>query len=143
VNSDEAGVKCNGVQAQVANRRFVATSIPLNSGANTVTCIGEDKVGNVDTARVTVTLDTTVQAKISIVSGNNQTAGIGVLLLEPLVVALTENSAPVAGKVVVFKVLQNDGVLSANGQTGRLLGVNTGANGRAQVNFTLGTWAGR
>ncbi|HXG18884.1 MAG TPA: hypothetical protein VNN62_07410 [Methylomirabilota bacterium] len=142
VNGDEVGVTCNGVQAQVANRRFAATNIALNAGVNTVTCIGEDKVGNVDTAHVTVTLNAAVQAKISIVSGNNQTAGIGALLPEPLVVALTENGAPAAGKVVVFKVLQNDGVLSANGQTGRLLGVTTDANGRAAVQFILGSWVG-
>jgi hypothetical protein len=142
VNGDEAGVKCNGVQAQVANRRFVVADLPLTAGANNVTCIGEDKVGNIDTARVTVTLNTAVQAKITIVSGNNQTAGIGALLPERLVVALTENGAPAVGKAVVFKVLQNDGVLSANGQTGRLLGVNTDANGQASIQFTLGSWAG-
>lgn len=146
VNGDEAGVKCNGIQAQVANRRFVATNIPLNGGSNIVTCIGEDKVGNVDTARVTVTLNTAVQAKIAIVSGNNQTAGIGALLPEPLVVALTENGAPAAGKAVVFKVLQNDGVLSTstgtNTNSGRILAVATDTNGRASVLFTLGSWAG-
>lgn len=49
VNGNEAGVRCNGVEAQVANRRFV-TEVPLNAGANIVTCIGEDKVGNIDAA---------------------------------------------------------------------------------------------
>lgn len=142
VNGEEAGVTCNGVQAQVANRRFVVADLPLTAGSNTITCIGEDKVGNVDSARISVSLDTTAQAKITVVAGNNQTAGIGALLPQPLVVKLTENGAPAVGKVVVFQVLQNDGVLSANGTTGRLLGVNTDANGQAQVNFTLGSWAG-
>lgn len=143
-NGRAAGVTCNGVQAQVANRRFVVADLPLTAGANTITCIGEDKVGNVDTARISVSLDTTAQAKISIVSGNNQTAGIGTLLPESLVVALTENGAPAVGKVVAFKVLQNDGVLSTNTSTnnGRMLGVPTDTNGRASVQFTLGTWAG-
>ncbi|MGH8103886.1 MAG: hypothetical protein ACREJQ_05115, partial [bacterium] len=87
-------------------------------------------------------LNTTAPAKISIVSGNNQTAGIGTLLPQPLVVGLTENGTPAVGKVVVFKVLQNDGTVSTNGQTGRLIGVNTDANGQATAQFTLGTWAG-
>lgn len=142
VNGDEAGVTCKGVQAQVANRRFVVANVPLDPGTNTVTCIGEDKVGNIDSAHITVTLDTTAQAKIRIVSGNNQTAGIGALLPEPLVVALTENGAPVVGKVVVFKVLQNDGVLSTNTDNGRILGAPTDTNGRASMQFKLGSWAG-
>ncbi|MBI3756537.1 MAG: hypothetical protein HY267_01020 [Deltaproteobacteria bacterium] len=142
VNGDEAGVRCNGVQAQVANRRFAAENLPLTPGSNSIVCIGTDKVGNVDTARISVTLDTTAPAKITIISGNNQTAGINASLPEPLVVGLTENGAPAVNKVIVFKVLQNDGVLSANGQTGRLVGVNTDAAGQASVQFTLGSWAG-
>jgi hypothetical protein len=142
VNGDEAGVTCNGVQAQVANRRFLATAVALNPGVNTVTCIGEDRVGNIDTAHISVTLDTTAQAKISILSGNNQTGGIGTLLPEPLVVALTDNGTPAVGKVVVFKVLQNDGALSTNTNSGRILAVNTNTNGHAAVQFTLGSWAG-
>ncbi len=142
VNGAEAGVQCNGVQAQVANRRFVAEEVPLNPGVNTIICIGTDKVGNVDTDKISLTLDTTSQAKINIVSGNNQTAGIGLQLAEPLVVGLTDNGAAAVGKVVVFKVLQNDGELSANNQTGRLLAINTGADGHAAVQFKLGSWAG-
>ncbi|MBI3245570.1 MAG: hypothetical protein HYZ50_03560 [Deltaproteobacteria bacterium] len=142
VNGDEAGVRCNGIEATVANRRFVAENVPLTAGANTITCIGEDKVGNIDTARISVTLDTTAQKKITVVSGNNQTGDIGALLPQPLVAALTDNGAPVAGQVVVFKVLQNDGVLSTDTTNGRILAANTDANGHAQVDFTLGSWAG-
>ncbi len=142
VNGAEAGVQCNGVPAQVANRRFVAAEVPLNLGANTIICIGTDKVGNVDTGKISVTLDTTAPAQIRILSGNNQTAGIGSPLAEPLVVGLTDNGAAAVGKVVVFKVLQNDGELSANNQTGRLLAVTTDADGHAAVQFKLGSWAG-
>jgi hypothetical protein len=141
VNGDEAGVRCNGIEATVANRRFVV-EVSLNSGANTVTCNGKDKLGNIDTAHISVTLDTTAPTKISVVSGNNQTGGISTLLSEPLVAGLTENGAPAAGQVVVFRVLQNDGELSANNQTGRLLAVNTDADGHAAVQFKLGSWAG-
>lgn len=160
VNGDEAGVRCNGVEAQVANRRFVV-ELPLNAGANTVTCIGEDKVGNIDSAHITVTLNTTAQNTIKVTSGNNQTGEIGALLSQPLVVTLTENGNPAVNKIVVFKVLQNDGVLSTTTNTltartansvanavtadtteGRILAVNTDTNGQASVQFKLGSWAG-
>lgn len=160
VNGDEAGVRCNGVEAQVANRRFVA-EVTLTAGENTVTCIGEDKVGNIDSAHITVTLDTAAQNTIKVTSGNNQTGEIGALLSQPLVVTLTENGNPAVNKVVVFKVLQNDGVLSTttNTQTartansvanavatdtdeGRILAVNTDTNSRTSIQFKLGSWAG-
>ena len=142
VNGDEAGVSCNGVPAQVANRRFLVTAVPLSAGANTITCIGEDKVGNVDSMTITVMLNTTVPKKLTLVAGNHQTTGIGTALPEPLTVELTENGAPAVGKPVVFKVLQNDGVLDANGQSGRQVTVTTDSAGRAAVQFTVGTWAG-
>jgi hypothetical protein len=160
VNGDEAGVRCNGIQAQVANRRFVA-EVALTAGANSVTCVGEDKVGNIDTAHITVALDTTAPNMIQVTSGNNQTAEIGAVLAEPLEVMLTENGSPAVNKVVVFRVLQNDGVLSATTDTltsanmgavvsavttdtttGRILAVTTDADGRASVQFKLGSWAG-
>jgi hypothetical protein len=142
VNVEEARVECNGVSAQVANRAFVAIDVPLQPGPNTLTCTGIDRAGNVDTEHIGVTLDTVTLAKITLVSGNNQTAHIEELLPEPLVVALTENGAPAPGKPVRFKVLRNNGSLSAGAGSGRTLTVNTDAAGRAEVRFTLGTWAG-
>ena len=47
-----------------------------------------------------------------------------------------------AGKPVIFKVLQNDGTVDGGGMSGRSAAVTTDANGRAQVQFTLGTRAG-
>src|SRR5215510_2660349 len=113
VNVEEARVECNGVSAQVANRAFVATNVPLHPGLNTITCTGIDRAGNVDTERIGITLDTATQAKLTLVSGNNQTAHIGDLLPEPLVVALTVNGNPAPGKPVRFSILRNDGSLSA------------------------------
>jgi hypothetical protein len=143
VNSEEARVTCNGVNAQVANRAFVAANVPLNPGANSITCTGIDRAGNVDTARVTVTLDTSALAKISIVSGNNQIGRIGEPLPDPLVVSLTDDAGnPVTDKKVIFKVIENDGTLSGGENGGRALIVTTDANGHAQTLFTLGTRAG-
>jgi len=142
VNVEEARVECNGVSARVANRAFVAVDVPLNSGPNNITCTGIDRAGNVDTERIGVTLETAASAKITLVSGNNQTGHMGELVPEPLVVMLTENGVPAAGKAVRFKILRNDGTLSAGSTSGRALTVHTDANGRAEVQFTLGTWAG-
>lgn len=142
VNVEEARVECNGVNAQVANRAFVADAVPLNPGTNTITCTGIDRAGNVDAEHIGVTLDTATPAKITLVSGNNQTGYIEELLPEPLVVFLTENGNPAPGKPVVFKVLRNNGAVSSGSTSGRSLTVNTDATGRAEVRFTLGTWAG-
>lgn len=142
VNVEEARVECNGVSAQVANRAFVAAAMPLNPGANTITCTGVDRAGNVDTEHIASTLDTTTPAKITLVSGNNQTAHIEELLSEPLAVSLMENGTPASGKPVLFKVLRSNGALSSGSNSGRSLTVNTDANGRAEVRFALGTWAG-
>jgi hypothetical protein len=114
VNVEEARVECNGVSAQVANRAFVAVDVPLQPGPNTLTCTGIDRAGNVDTEHIGVTLDTVTPARITLVSGNNQTAHIEELLPEPLVVSLTENGAPAPGKPVRFKVLRNNGSLNAD-----------------------------
>jgi hypothetical protein len=73
VNVEEARVECNGVNAQVANRAFVAVDVPLNPGPNNITCTGIDRAGNVDTERIGVTLETATPAKITLVAGNNQT----------------------------------------------------------------------
>jgi Glucodextranase, domain B len=142
VNVEEARVECNGVRAQIANRAFVATPVPLTPGANPIICTGIDRAGNVDTEQITVTVNTAASATITVVSGNNQTARIGTRLSDPLVVALTENGAPASGKPVQFRILRNDGSLSTDSGSGRSLTVMTDATGQAAVRFTLGTWAG-
>jgi hypothetical protein len=142
VNQQEAQVECNGVSAQIGNRTFLATNIPLTPGANTITCTGTDRAGNVDSGRVHVTLETPTGPTLTLVSGNNQTGPIGALLPDPLIVSLIDNNLPMAGRTVLFRVLRNDGALSVGSLSGRFLPIVTDANGQAQVNFTLGTWAG-
>ena len=36
----------NGVAAQVANRTFLATNVPLAMGTNVIQAVGTDRVGN-------------------------------------------------------------------------------------------------
>ena len=142
VNQQEAQVECNGVSAQIANRTFLASSVSLTPGINTIICTGTDRVGNVDSGQVQVTLATPTGPKLTLVSGNNQTGPIGTVLPAPLIVALTDNGLPMGGRTVFFRVLRNDGTLSVGSLSGRFLPIVTDANGQAQVDCTLGTWAG-
>ena len=143
VNGGQATVSCNGVDAQISNRTFAAPGITLTEGVNTITCTSTDRAGNLGSATITVKLDTSPHARINQVSGDLQSAQIGAELPNPLVVSLTDDSGnPVAGKPVIFKVLQNDGTVDGGGMSGRSAAVTTDANGRAQVQFTLGTRAG-
>ena len=64
----------NGAAAQVANRTFLATDVPLAIGPNVIQAVGRDRVGNAATTQITVTRQAvTAQAQIRLVSGNNQT----------------------------------------------------------------------
>jgi len=65
VNDAQAQVTCNGIDAPVSNRTFAAANVPLNPGANTITCHATDQAGNTGTADVTVTLDTSRRARIN------------------------------------------------------------------------------
>jgi hypothetical protein len=141
VNPAEAHVECNGVATAIANRSFVA-SVPLAPGANTITCVGTDRAGNADTDRVNVALAAPTGPALRLVSGDGQTGAIGTGLSDPLVVELSDQGTPLAGKPVLFQVQDNDGSLRSGSLAGRRVAVVTGGNGQAQVNYTLGSWAG-
>lgn len=143
VNGTQATVSCNGIAGDISNRTFAVSGVTLSEGANTITCTGTDRAGNMGSASTTVRLDTSPRARINQVSGDLQTGQIGAPLPNPLVVSLTDASgAPVAGKPVIFKVLENDGTVESVGMSGRSAAVTTDAQGRAQVQFILGTRAG-
>ena len=55
VNTQQATVSVNGISATVSNRTYLATSIPLQMGANTITATARDRAGNFATTSVTVT----------------------------------------------------------------------------------------
>jgi pimeloyl-ACP methyl ester carboxylesterase len=145
VNAQQAQVTVNGVAAQVANRTFLASNIPLNPGANVIQAVAKDQAGNSATTQITVTYQAPAsQPQIQLISGNNQTGVIGTLLPSPLVAALTDaNNNPVANAPVIFKVLQNNGmVATGNGTPASSVVAMTNAQGQAQVHWTLGQRAG-
>jgi len=142
VNPEEARVECNGVVATLANRSFVAPGVTLAAGANTITCVGRDRAGNTNTAEVHVTLAAPGGPALRLVSGSEQTGAAGTRLPSPLVVALEDGGAPIAGRAVLFQVQDNDGTLAAGALAGRRVAVITDASGRAQADYTLGTWSG-
>src|SRR6185369_5031791 len=104
VNDEQAHVVVNGATAEVANRTFVATNVPLNMGSNVIQAVGRDRVGNAATTQITVTRRAVTQPQIRLISGNNQTSTIGSLVPSPLVVSLIDaDGNPVANQQVIFK----------------------------------------
>ncbi|MBL8238951.1 MAG: carboxypeptidase regulatory-like domain-containing protein [Bryobacterales bacterium] len=143
VNDQQAQVTVNGLSAQVSNRTFLAASVPLAMGDNVIRAVGRDRAGNSVTAQVTVTRQSVTGPAIRLLSGNNQSGTIGAALSAPLVVALVDGAgAPIANKPVIFKVTQNDGLISAGAAPAATVIANTNAQGQAQVQWTLGFRAG-
>lgn len=144
VNEQQAQVTINGVAAAVANRSFVATSIPLTVGENFIQAVGRDRVGNAFTTGITVRRENGVGARIAVVSGNGQSAVIATELPAPPVVRLTDASGtPVANRPVVFRVVQNNGALSDGASTpSASLVAMTGVDGTARARWIVGTRSG-
>jgi hypothetical protein len=144
VNPLQAIVTVNGVSALVSNRTYVAPSVPLRMGTNTITATASDRAGNFATTNVVVTRQASTGPILRLVSGNNLTGPIKTLLAAPLMVrALNAAGHPIANTPVVFRVTQGDGTLSTGGPPGMAsIAVNTNAQGRAQINYILGSRAG-
>ncbi len=145
VNDQQAQVTVNGVAAQVANRTFLATNVPLNLGNNIIQAVGRDRAGNAATTQITILRQApSAQPQIQLLSGNNQTGAIGSALTTPLAVRLlnaTGNPAP--NQTVLFKVTQNNGLVTAGGApAASSVAATTDASGQAQAQWTLGTRAG-
>lgn len=141
VNEANASVSVNGIPAPVSNKTFIAENLPLVEGPNIITAVGADQTGNTKTISVTVNLDLSALKTINMVSGNNQSGPISTALPNPLIVSLTNNGVPVPNETVIFKVTQNNGTLTGSGPA-TSLAVTTDLNGKAQVNFALGSTAG-
>jgi hypothetical protein len=143
VNEEQAQVTVNGEQSQVANRTFLAADVPLSVGENIIKAIGRDRVGNSVTTQITVTRQATTEPHILLVSGNNQTGAVGTTVASQLVVALKDGSGnPVPDKTVVFKVTQNDGMVSTGGDAAPTVLATTDAQGEARAAWKLGMRAG-
>ena len=88
VNDQQAGVTVNGLTANVSNRSFTISGVPLNLGANPIQVVARDRVGNSETVSITVTRQALAPSQIRLISGNNQTGAISTQLAAPLVVQL-------------------------------------------------------
>jgi hypothetical protein len=143
VNPQQATVKVNGVAAQVANRSFSISNIPLVVGPNLIHATAVDAAGNEATATVTVVRQAAGQPAVKVFSGNNQTGTIGSPLAQPLVAQVVNASGqPVANVPVVFRVTAQNGTLGNTNPGLSDIAVNTDAQGLASVQFTLGSHAG-
>lgn len=143
VNDQQAQVTVNGAPAQVANRTFLATSVPLAMGSNVIQAVGRDRAGNAATAQITVTRQVPSPAQITLISGNNQSGVIGSVLAAPLVVSVTDAGGnPLANQPVIFKVTQDNGMVTSGGTSASSTVATTNAQGQAQAQWTLGMRAG-
>jgi len=143
VNDQQAQVTVNGTSAQVANRLFLATNVALNMGSNVIQAVGRDRVGNAATTQITVVRQAPTPSRIRLISGNNQTGMIGSSLAAPLVVAVTDSSGNAfPNKPVIFKVMQNDGMVSSGGSPAATIVATTDGQGQAQALWKLGMRAG-
>lgn len=143
VNDQQAQVTVNGAAAQVANRMFLATNVPLNMGSNVIQAVGRDRVGNAATTQITVERQAPTPSQIRLISGNNQTGMIGSVLPAPLVVAVTDSAGnPFPNKPVIFKVMQDDGMVSSGGPLAATVIAMTNGQGQAQAQWKLGMRAG-
>lgn len=144
VNSQQAEVTVNGVAAQVANRSFLAASVPLVQGLNLIQVVGRDRAGNQATTQVNVTRIAPRGPFIRIVSGNNQSGPVSSPLAAPLVVQLDNGvGLPVPNTAVVFRVADNNAQVAAGtGPFGASVVAMTDQQGRAQVRARLGSRSG-
>ena len=135
-------VTVNGLAAIVTNGSFLA-NVPLALGLNTIQVTATDGLGHSASISVHVTRNPVTPPFIRLVSGNNQSGPVSSVLPAPLVVALDDGAGgPVANTLVVFRVTDNNGLLTGGGVTASAVGVTTDASGQAQVTFQLGSRAG-
>ncbi len=132
-------VTVNGIPATVRSNTFSVT-IPLVSGSNSIRAVAADSAGNNTSHNISVFLDPAIGGRIAISSGQNQSGPILSNLSAPLEVELRDSTNQlVVGRPVIFRVVKGDGLLTGGK---RALAINTGSNGRAFVNLTLGSRGG-
>ena len=143
IEEDQANVTVNGVPATISNRSYAAT-INVSEGANTISVVGTDQVGNTGTTSITLTYEVPVGKRLVLVAGQNQSAIINEVLANPLSVkVLDDNDAPVEAEVVVFRVVQGSGAVGAGTATqGRAVVAETDAEGMVETGFLLGSRVG-
>jgi len=144
----------NPVPGITVNFSVTAGAASLSSGTATTASDGKTQVNvTLGTAPGTVTISASVTGVSpaqtftatatvgpavapAIVSGNGQTAAVGTLLTDPLIVKVADQYGnPLVGVAVSFTVTAGGGTLSPASMV-------TNSSGQAQVTLTLGTTAG-
>ncbi|WP_175463753.1 carboxypeptidase regulatory-like domain-containing protein, partial [Methylomonas sp. LWB] len=144
VAAGQANVKVNGIAATIANRSYLAQNIPLAVGTNTLKIDAADNVGNTSSLSLQVSYQPLAPQHIELLGGQNQSGKINSVLAQTLKVKLLDGAnQAVAGKPVIFRVTEGDGIVGAGGNDqGQGVLVQTDAQGIAATAFKLGSRAG-
>jgi hypothetical protein len=124
-----------------SNNNINLTFTPSASGTVIINAVyaGSDGfvIGATDSTGLITVTNTQVPTSINLISGNNQTGGIGTNLTDPLRVrVLDQDSQPIAGVTVDFTVTFGTGAIQGNSS------VATDSQGYASVVAKLGTQTG-
>ncbi|WDE13106.1 carboxypeptidase-like regulatory domain-containing protein [Thalassomonas haliotis] len=140
VEAEQARVEVNGMPAVIANRSYAAIDVPLTEGENTITVTGVDQAGNSASVSQNIFYKQVLGGKLTLVSGQDQSAEIGKPLANPLSVKLIDGQgAAVPDETVVFRVTQGAGIVGADTDAyGRAVIVTTDAQGMASTVYQLG-----
>ncbi|NOT00531.1 MAG: hypothetical protein HOP29_07875 [Phycisphaerales bacterium] len=139
----DAGIGTNGT--------FVRSSVPLAMGANAITAVAMDALGNTRQRMVTVTRIAVPanMPQMAAMAGNGQMERIHGVLPDPIAVqVLRADGTPFVDKVVTFTVERSDGQLFgetavAGGPVGGLMfQTRTDEQGMARAQWQLGSDAG-
>ena len=141
------------------NGTFERGNVPLALGANVITVIGSDLLGNRTLRRTEVTRQELAGPRITAVDGDRQMANAARTLSAPIIVRVTQpDGSPIANSTLVFDVTRSNGRLrpvndaqlaspwtnspSATTNGAMQVRLNTDAAGEARVWWTLGSDAG-
>lgn len=150
----KVAVTVNGVTkaGQVADRFYLVADVPLQIGENTLTVTATDQFGNARSQDLKVSRVAVGSDRLTLLSGNNQSAKSYTELPRPLVVvALNAAGEALANLPIRFDITRGTGSISTTqGQAtkpdgvtpARNLVINTDASGRAQVWLTTGKQSG-
>lgn len=140
------------IRAEVADRYYLASGIPLAVGENALTITATDQAGNKRTLDLKVIRVAVGSERLAAASGNFQQGSMHSELPQALVVtALSKSGEALAGVPVSFDVVRGTGWISTiQGQIQKIDGINptrnllvtTDAQGQAQVWFTPGKQSG-
>jgi hypothetical protein len=144
IEASQAQVRVNGVEAEVKNRSYAARNVPLVAGSNVIRIVASDQVGNTERKEFNLVYQQAVGKRLALVSGQDQSAAINTVLPQPLVVKVVDSQgAALAGEAVVFRVLQDSGVVAAGSAAeGRAVVLTSDAEGLVSTKFKVGLRTG-